>query len=106
MWKMSVMLKPTALLPKNVAVSDFESMRKEHNHKQINFLMIQVTNGLETKFDIEVQEHNYQDRWPEKSSIVLFKIFCKRKWRLFKHNSKLPIFLINCLLLKEKLGLN
>jgi len=53
---MSVVLKPIALLPKNVAVSDFESIRREHIHKQINFLMMQVTNELETKFDIEVQD--------------------------------------------------
>ncbi len=59
---MSVVLKLKARLPKNVAVSDFESMRKEHIHKQINFLMLQVTNELETKFDIEVQENNYQNR--------------------------------------------
>ena len=51
--------KEVARLPKNVAVSDFESMRKEHIHKQINFLMMKVTNELETKFDIIVQEHNY-----------------------------------------------
>ena len=31
--------KEVARLPKNVAVSDFESMRKEHIHKQINFIM-------------------------------------------------------------------
>ncbi len=59
---MSVVLKLKDQLPKNVAVSDFESMRKEHIHKQINFLMMQVTNELETKFDIEVQEHNYKNR--------------------------------------------
>jgi len=59
---MSVVLKLQARLSKNVAVSDFESMRKEHIHKQINFLMMQVTNELETKFDIEVQEHNYKNR--------------------------------------------
>jgi len=59
---MSVVLKPIARLPKNVVVSDFERMRKEHIHKQINFLMMQVTNELETKFDIEVQEYNYQNR--------------------------------------------
>ncbi len=59
---MSVVLKLKAQLPKNVAVSDFENMRKEHIHKQINFLMMQVTNELETKFDIEVQEHNYKNR--------------------------------------------
>ena len=53
---MSVMLKPIAQLTKNVAVSDFERIRKEHIHKQINFLMMQVTNELETKFDIEVQD--------------------------------------------------
>ncbi len=53
---MSVVLKPIARLPKNVAVSDFESIRKEHIHKQINFLMMQVTNELETKFDIGVQD--------------------------------------------------
>jgi len=34
------------------AVSDFESIRKEHIHKQINFVMRQVQNVLETKFDI------------------------------------------------------
>ncbi len=56
---MSVVLKLKDRLPKNVAVSDFESMRKEHIHKQINFLMLQVTNELETKFDIKVQEYNY-----------------------------------------------
>jgi len=49
---MSVVLKQKARLAKNVALSDFESMRKEHIHKQINFLMMQVTNKLETKFDI------------------------------------------------------
>jgi len=59
---MSVVLKQKARLAKNVALSDFESMRKEHIHKQINFLMMQVTNELETKFDIEVQEYNYQNR--------------------------------------------
>ena len=59
---MSVMLKPKARLAKNVAVSDFESIRKEHIHKQINFLIMQVTNELETKFDIKVQEDNYQNR--------------------------------------------
>jgi len=58
---MSVVLKPIARLPKNVAVSDFESIRREHIYKQINFLMIHVTNDLETKFDIGY-EHNYQDR--------------------------------------------
>jgi len=31
--------KEVAQLPKNVAVSDFESMRKEHIYKQINFIM-------------------------------------------------------------------
>jgi len=56
---MSVEVKQKDLLPKNVAVSDFESTRKEHIHKQINFLMMKVTNELETKFDIIVQEHNY-----------------------------------------------
>jgi len=59
---MSVVLKPIARLPKKVAVSDFESIRKEHIHKQINFLIMQVTNELETKFDIVIQEHNYQNR--------------------------------------------
>ncbi len=59
---MSVVLELKSRLAKNVAVSDFESMRKEHIHKQINFLMKQVTNELETKFDIEVQENIYQNR--------------------------------------------
>ena len=58
---MSVVLKPIARLPKNVAVSDFESIRREHICKQINFLMIHVTNELETKFDIGY-EYSYQDR--------------------------------------------
>ncbi len=58
---MSVVLKPIARLPKNVAVSDFESIRREHIHKQINFLMRQVTNELETKFDIGYK-YSYQDR--------------------------------------------
>ena len=58
---MSVVLKPIARLPKDVAVSDFESIRKEHIHKQINFLMMQVTNELETKFDIGY-EYSYQNR--------------------------------------------
>ncbi|MFQ5572789.1 MAG: hypothetical protein ACE5EJ_00910 [Nitrosopumilaceae archaeon] len=49
---MSVVLKPIARLPKNLPVSDFESRRKEHIHKQINFIMMQVINELETKFDI------------------------------------------------------
>ncbi len=31
--------KEVARLPKNVAVSDFESIRKEHIHKQINFII-------------------------------------------------------------------
>ncbi len=61
MRKMSVVLKPIARLPKNVAVSDFESIRREHIHKQINFLMMQVTNELETKFDIGY-EYSYQNR--------------------------------------------
>ncbi len=57
MWKMSVVLKPIARLPKNLTVSDldvsdFESIRKEHIHKQIDFIMRRVTNELETKFDI------------------------------------------------------
>ncbi len=59
---MSVVLKLKSRSAKNVAISDFESMRKEHLHKQINFLMMQVTNELETKFDNEVQENNYQNR--------------------------------------------
>ncbi|GFN40746.1 MAG: hypothetical protein YK1312THETA_50003 [Marine Group I thaumarchaeote] len=59
---MSVVLKPIAQLPKNLLVSDFESTRKEHIHKQINFTMRQVTNVLETKFNIEVQEYSYQNR--------------------------------------------
>jgi len=59
---MSVVLKPKARLTKNLLVSDFERIRKEHVHKQINFLMMQVTNELETKFDIEAQEHNYRNR--------------------------------------------
>ena len=58
---MSIVLKPITRLPKNVAVSDFESIRREHIRKQINFLMVHVTNELETKFDIGY-EHNYQDR--------------------------------------------
>jgi len=58
---MSVVLKQKARLPKKVAVSDFESIRKEHIHKQINFLMMQVTNELETKFDVGY-EYSYQDR--------------------------------------------
>jgi len=58
---MSVVLKPTARLTKNVAVSDFESTRREHIHKQINFLLMQVTNELETKFDIGY-EYSYQNR--------------------------------------------
>ncbi len=43
------------------AGSDFESIRKEHIHKQINFLIMQVTNELETKFDIGY-EYSYQNR--------------------------------------------
>ncbi len=58
---MSVVLKLKDRLPKNVAASDFESMRKEHIHKQINFLIMQVTNELETKFDIGY-EYSYQNR--------------------------------------------
>ena len=53
---MSVVLKPKAQLPKNLPVSDFESIRKDHIHKQINFLMMQVTNELETKFNIGVED--------------------------------------------------
>jgi len=45
-----------------LAVSDFESTRKEHMHKQISFVMRQVANVLETKFDIRVQESSYQNR--------------------------------------------
>jgi len=45
-----------------LAVSDFESIRKEHIHKQINFVMRQAANVLETKFDIGVQEYSYQNR--------------------------------------------
>ena len=59
---MSVVLKPTAQLPENLPDSDFESTRKEHINKQINFTMRQVTNVLETKFDIEIQEYSYQNR--------------------------------------------
>ncbi len=58
---MSVVLKLKSRSAKNVAISDFESMRKEHIHKQINFLMMQVTNELETKFDIGY-EYSYQNR--------------------------------------------
>jgi len=58
---MSVVLKPTAQLPENLAVPDFESTRIEHIHKQINFVMRQVTNELETKFDIGY-EYSYQNR--------------------------------------------
>lgn len=64
---MSVVLKPIARLTENLPVSDsdvsdFESTRKEHIHKQINFIMCQVTNELETKFDIGIQEYSYQNR--------------------------------------------
>ncbi len=59
---MSVVLQPTAQLPENLPDSDFESTRREHIHKQINFVMRQVTNELETKFDIGVQEYSYQNR--------------------------------------------
>ncbi len=45
-----------------LTVSDFESTRKEHIHKQINFVMRQVANILETKFDIGLQEYSYQNR--------------------------------------------
>jgi len=62
MWKMSVVLKPITRLPENLAVPDFESIRKEHIHKQIDFMMRQVTNELETKFDIGY-EYSYQNRW-------------------------------------------
>ena len=58
---MSVVLKLKSRSAKNVAISDFENMRKEHIHKQINFLMMQVTNELETKFDIGY-EYSYQNR--------------------------------------------
>jgi len=40
---MSVVLKPTAQLPENLPDSDFESTRREHIHKQVNFLITQVT---------------------------------------------------------------
>ena len=53
---MSVVLEPIARLPKNLAVSDFERIRKEHIHKQLDFIMCQVTNELETKFDIGVED--------------------------------------------------
>jgi len=59
---MSLVLKPIARLPENLAVPDFESTRKEHIHKQIDFMMRQVTNELETKFDIGIQEYSYQNR--------------------------------------------
>ncbi len=59
---MSVVLKPTAQLPENLPDSDFESTRREHIHKQVNFLITQVTDELETKFNIQVQEYNYQNR--------------------------------------------
>ncbi len=58
---MSVVLKQKARLPKKVAVSDFESIRKEHIHKQVNFLITQVIDELETKFDVGY-EYSYQDR--------------------------------------------
>ena len=58
---MSVVLKLKSRSAKNVAVSDFESIRKEHIHKQINFLIMHVTNELETKFDIGY-EYSYQNR--------------------------------------------
>ncbi len=53
---MSIVLKSIDRLPKNLHVSDFESIRKDHIHKQINFLMMQVTNELETKFNIGVED--------------------------------------------------
>ena len=58
---MSVVLKPTAQLPENLPDSDFESTRREHIHKQVNFLITQVTDELETKFNIGY-EYNYQNR--------------------------------------------
>jgi len=58
---MSVVLKPTAQLPENLAVPDFESIRREHIHKQVNFLITRVTDELETKFDVGY-EYSYQDR--------------------------------------------
>ena len=59
---MSVVLKPIVRLSEDVSVSDFESIRKEHIHKQVNFLITQVTDELETKFNIQVQGYNYQNR--------------------------------------------
>jgi len=53
---MSIVLKPIVRLSEDLPVSDFESIRKEHIHKQIDFIMRQVTNELETKFDIGVQD--------------------------------------------------
>ena len=53
---MSVVLKPIVRLSEDVSVSDFESTRREHVHKQVNFLITQVTDELETKFNIQVQE--------------------------------------------------
>ena len=65
MWRMSVVLKPIVRLSEDVSVSDFESTRREHIHKQVNFLITQVTDELETKFNIQVQEYNYQNRWKD-----------------------------------------
>ncbi len=59
---MSIVLKPIVRLSEDLSVSDFESTRREHIHKQVNFLITQVTDELETKFNIKVQEYNYQNR--------------------------------------------
>ncbi len=53
---MSVVLEPINRLPKNLAVSDFERIRKEHFHKQIDFFLMQLINEFETKFDIGVED--------------------------------------------------
>ena len=62
-WKMSTILKPLVRLSKSLTVSDFDRVRIEHTHKQIDFVIRQVTNELETKFDIGIQEYSYQNRW-------------------------------------------
>ncbi len=59
---MSTILKPLVRLSKSLTVSDFDRVRIEHAHKQIDFVIRQVTNELETKFDIGIQEYSYQNR--------------------------------------------
>lgn len=50
---MNVLEQPQPKSSKRLPYSDFERARRKHIHKQIDFVLRQVTDNLEAKFQID-----------------------------------------------------